>query len=74
MRDNILSNGLFILPGVAYFARFEFEFLARVRVRTRVDLLTDTGLEHNLFMQFFGGKLRPLPVSKSTLVYALDHC
>ena len=22
----------------------------------------------------FGGKLRPLPVSKSTLVYVLDHC
>ena len=30
--------------GVAYPAQFEDEFLARVRVRTSVDLLTATGL------------------------------
>ena len=35
-------------------------------------------MEHCLFIQIFGGELRPVPVSKSTLVYAymdiLDQC
>ena len=34
--------------GVAYFAQFEFEFLARFEVWTSVNLLTGTGLEHLL--------------------------
>ena len=39
-----------------------------------VNLVTGTGLEVCLFMQSFRGKLRPVLVSKSTLIYALDHC
>ena len=41
---------------VAYFAQFEFEFLACVRVWTNVDLRTGTGLEHCLFMHIWGGR------------------
>ena len=44
----------------------EFEF--------GVNLITDSGPGVCLLKQNFGGKFRPVPVSKPTTVCALDHC
>ena len=40
---------------VPYLAQFEFRFLPRVRVETSVFLLTDSGLNVYLLMQFLEG-------------------
>ena len=51
--------------------QFKNKFLIRVPVRTRVDLLTATGLVFYLSMQIFGKKSKPVALSRSTLVQTL---
>ena len=58
--------------GVAFYLSSRSSFL--LEFQFGVNLLTGTGLKVCLLMQSFGGKLRPLTVSKLTLVYTLDQC
>ena len=59
-----LEGGGIPSVSVVYLAQIKLQFLAHVRVWTRVDLVTGSSLNICLLMRISRGKVRPLLISK----------